>query len=93
MIAITDHRTTRILFTILVYACVLAVAYLARRVLLIFVLAILFVYLMDPVIRFLQLHSFFVRNLRGPHVLEAYVVFILLFLAVGHVLAPGLVAQ
>jgi len=91
MIAITDRRTTRILFTIFVYACVLAVAYLARRVLLIFVLAILFAYLMDPVIRFLQLHSFFFRNLRGPHVLEAYVVFLLLFLAVGHVLAPGLV--
>jgi predicted PurR-regulated permease PerM len=84
-----DRRTASVLLTILLFAGVLAIAYLARAVLLLFCFSILFAYLIDPVVRFLQRHSLFLRDLRGPHVAEAYVgVVVLLALAV-YTLAPG----
>ena len=71
--AFPDRRTSNVLLTILLFALVLVVLYLARRVLLIFTFAILFAYLINPVVRFLQGHSLFFKNLRGPHVGNASV--------------------
>ena len=76
--AFPDRRTSNVLLTILLFALVLAVLYVARRVLLIFAFAILFAYLIDPVVRFLQGHSLFFKNLRGPHVVEAYLASLIL---------------
>jgi predicted PurR-regulated permease PerM len=87
-----DRRTANILLTILLFAAVFAILYAARRVLLIFVFAILFAYLIDPVVSFLQRHSLFSRNLRGPHVVEVYLAFLLLLVFAGHALAPRLVS-
>src|SRR6202030_1801577 len=84
-----DPRTARVLFTILVFALVLAIVYVARAVIIVLVFAILLAYLIDPVVRFLQRHSLFFKNLRGPHILEAYLGFLIL-IAVGiHGLDPG----
>ena len=44
--------------------------YVARSVIVLFAFAILLAYLINPVVRFLQRHSLFFKNLRGPHVLE-----------------------
>lgn len=85
-----DRRTVRILLTILVFALVLAIVYLARAVLIVFVFAILFAYLIDPVVRFLQRHSLFFKNLRGPHVIEAYLAFIFVIVLLSHSLLPRL---
>jgi predicted PurR-regulated permease PerM len=74
--AIPDRRTANVLLTILLFVVVLGIAYLARKVIVIFVFAILFAYLIDPVVRFLQRHSLFFKNLRGPHILEAYLAFV-----------------
>src|SRR5271168_2326488 len=74
-----DRRTANVLFTILLFATVLAV----------FCFAILFAYLIDPVVRFLQRHSLFFKNLRGPHVAEAYLTLLLLIGLLVHALAPG----
>jgi predicted PurR-regulated permease PerM len=63
-----DSRTAKILLTILAFAVVLTIVYVARAVLIIFAFAILFAYLINPVVRFLQRHSLFFKNLRGPHV-------------------------
>jgi predicted PurR-regulated permease PerM len=88
-----DARTARVLFTILVFALVLAIVYVARGVIIVFVFAILFAYLIDPVVRFLQRHSLFFKNLRGPHILEAYLGFLIL-IAVGiHGVHPGFFRQ
>ena len=88
-----DARTARVLFTILVFALVLAIVYVARGVIIVFVFAILFAYLIDPVVRFLQRHSLFFKNLRGPHILEAYLGFLIL-IAVGiHGVDPGFFRQ
>ena len=85
-----DRRTARILLTILVFALVLAIVYVARAVLIIFVFSILFAYLIDPVVRFLQRHSLFFKNLRGPHVIEAYLAFVFAIALLSYGLAPHL---
>ena len=88
-----DRRTASVLLTILVFAAVLAVAYFARTVLVICCFSILFAYLIDPIVRFLQGHSLFFRNLRGPHVAEAYVALLIVAAVLVHTLAPGSVSK
>ena len=85
-----DRRTARVLLTILVFALALAVVYVVRAVIIIFAFSILFAYLINPVVRFLQRHSLFFKNLRGPHVVEAYLTFILVIALVFHGVAPQL---
>jgi predicted PurR-regulated permease PerM len=82
--AFPDRRTANILLTILLFAIVLAIVYIARGVIVIFVFSILFAYLIDPIVRFLQRHSLFFKNLRGPHVLEAYLTLLILIVLVVH---------
>ena len=88
--AFPDRRTADILLTILFFALVCAAVYSARRILLIFVLAVFFAYLIDPVVKFLQRHSLFFRNLRGPAVVEVYLAFVILIALLGYAFAPGL---
>src|SRR6201993_1323878 len=85
---IPDRRTTSILLTILLFALALAIVYVARAVIVIFAFSILFAYLINPVVRFLQRHSLFFKNLRGPHVLEAYLALILFTVLFSHGLFP-----
>jgi predicted PurR-regulated permease PerM len=87
--AFPERRTADILLTILFFAVVCSAAYSARRIILIFVLAVFFAYLIDPVVKFLQRHSLFFRNLRGPAVVEVYLVIVILIAALGYTLAPG----
>jgi predicted PurR-regulated permease PerM len=49
----------------------------------------IFAYLIDPVVKFLQRHSLFFRNLRGPAVVEVYVSIVLLLALVAYCFAPG----
>jgi len=86
--AFPDRRTSNVLLTILLFATIFAILYGARRVLLIFVFAILFAYLIDPVVSFLQRHSLFFKNLRGPHVVAAYLALLLLAGLASHGVAP-----
>lgn len=84
-----DRRAARILLTILLFTLVLAIVYIARAVFIIFCFSILFAYLIDPVVRFLQRHSLFFKSLRGPHIAEAYLALLILIVVVVHVLSPG----
>jgi len=84
-----DHRTLSVLLTALLVALVSIVVYSARQILLLFVFAIFFAYLINPVVKFLQRHSLFFRNLRGPAVVEVYLVFLIVMAALGYGLAPG----
>jgi predicted PurR-regulated permease PerM len=83
-----DRRTASVLLTILLFAIVLGVVYVASSVIVIFAFSILFAYLINPIVRFLQRHSLFFKNLRGPHVLEAYLVLIVLAVLLSHGLFP-----
>jgi predicted PurR-regulated permease PerM len=87
-----DRRTLNILLTILLFAVVVVTMYVARTVIIIFSFAILFAYLIDPVVQFLQRHSLLFRNLRGPHVAETYLAFLLFFALVAHEFAPRLIS-
>jgi len=88
--AFPDRRTSNIVLTILLFAVLLVTVYLARRTIVIFIFAIEFAYLLEPFVEFLQRHAPFYRNLRGPHIVAAYL-FVLIFLAiVAHAVAPGL---
>ena len=83
-----DRRTASVLLTILFFGLVLAIAYVARTVIVIFAFSILFAYLINPIVRFLQRRSLFFKNLRGPHVLEAYLALIALTVLLSHGLFP-----
>src|SRR6266567_8520788 len=88
--AFLERRTADVLLTMLFFAVVCAALYSARRIILIFVFAIFFAYLIDPVVKFLQRHSLFFRNLRGPAVVEVYLTFVLLMALAGYTFAPSL---
>src|SRR5262250_2685520 len=86
--AFPERRTLNVLLTIVLCGLVGAAVYSARRVILIFVFAIFFAYLIGPVVRFLQRHSLFFRNLRGPAVVEVYLALIILTAIIVHQFAP-----
>ena len=85
-----QRRTLDILLTILLFGVVCAAVYSARRIILIFIFAIFFAYLIDPVVKFLQQHSLFFKNLRGPAVVEVYLAFVILIALAGCTFAPGM---
>src|SRR5207245_8411208 len=85
--AFPERRTADVLLTILFFAVVCAALYSARRIILIFVFAIFFAYLIDPVVKFLQRHSLFFKNLRGPAVVEVYLAFVILIALAGYTFA------
>jgi len=86
-----DRRTLNVLMTTLLFALVLAIVYVARAVIVIFAFSILFAYLINPIVTFLQKHSLFFKNLRGPHVAEAYLALLILVGLVVHGLDPQFV--
>ncbi|HXT25819.1 MAG TPA: AI-2E family transporter [Candidatus Eisenbacteria bacterium] len=88
--AFLDRRTSRVVLTILLFLLVLAIVYVARTVIVIFAFSVLFAYLINPIVRFLQRHSLFFKNLRGPHVLEAYLALIAFTMLLSHGLFPDL---
>lgn len=88
--AFFDRRTASILLTILAFVLAVVIIYLARTIIVIFAFSILFAYFIDPVVRFLQRHSLFFKDLRGPHIVGAYLALIVLCALVVHAFAPGL---
>ena len=88
--AFPERRTVDILLTTALVTSVGVGLYCARRVILIFVFSILFTYLLDPAVKFLQRHSLFFRNLRGPAVVEVYLAFVLLIALAVYWFAPRL---
>ena len=89
--AFPDRRTLNVLLTTLLFAVALAIVYVARVVIVIFAFSILFAYLINPIVRFLQRHSLFLKNLRGPHVAEAYLALLILLGFIIHGVAPQFV--
>ena len=88
--AFPERRTVDIWLTTALLTSVGVGLYCARRVILIFVFSILFTYLLDPVVKFLQRHSLLFRNLRGPAVVEVYLALVLLIAFAGYRFAPSM---
>src|ERR1700680_2604381 len=83
-----DRRTLSVLVTIIAVAMVLAIIYLARAVIVIFAFSILLSYLINPHVKFLQRHSLLFKNLKGLHIVQVYLVFLILLASVFHAFAP-----
>jgi len=86
--AFPDRKTVNVLMTTLLFATVLGIVYMARAVLITFCFSILFAYLIDPVVSFLDRHSLFRRKARGPHIAEAYLGLLILVAGTVYVLIP-----
>jgi len=87
--AFLDRKTVNVLLTILLFASVLLIVYMARSVLAIFCLSILFAYLLDPVVSFLDRHSLLRRKARGVHIAEAYLGVLILVAGTVYVLTQA----
>jgi len=83
-----DRRTLSVLVTVIAVAIVLAIIYLARAVIVIFAFSVLFAYLINPHVKFLQRHSLLFKSLKGPHIFQVYLVFLILLASVFHAFAP-----
>ncbi len=88
--SLLDQKTVRVLTTILVFVVVLGFLYLAAKPLIIFLFAVLFAYLLEPIILRVQPH---VRNSRGLAILVVYLVGLGIFVGVGFAVGPRLAAE
>jgi len=88
--SLLDRTTLRILFTILATAALLAFVWLARKPLLVFLFAMLFAYLLEPLVAQLQrwLHCS-----RGIAITVTYVAMLAVLLTVGLLVGPRVVEQ
>jgi len=87
--AFPERHTANILLTTLFLALLGGLIYTARRVILLFILAMLFAYLLDPLVKFLQRHSLFFKNLRGPAVVEVYFACLLVIALFAYTVGPA----
>jgi predicted PurR-regulated permease PerM len=86
--AFPDRKTVDVLLTTLLFAAVLGIIYLARTVLIVFCFSILFAYLIDPVVSFLDRYSFLHRKTRGIHIAEVYLGLLIFLALTVYVLVP-----
>lgn len=88
--ALLDSRTTRVLITILVFAAVLGFAWKARATLIVFLFAIFFAYLIDPIVEWASRR---LKGSRGKAILAVYVALAIALTIVGFFVGPRIVAQ
>jgi len=88
--SLLDKNTLRVLFTILATVSLLAFVWLARKPLLAFLFAMLFAYLLDPLITLLQRWT---RCSRGHAIAVLYVAILAALLTVGLVVGPRVVEE
>jgi predicted PurR-regulated permease PerM len=69
-----DERTASLLITVLLFAAVGAFIYGARRILIVFLLAIFFAYLLEPLVSRLEMWTAVSRGSRALAILEVYVI-------------------
>lgn len=87
--AILDVRTTRVLLTILAFAAALGFAWRARFTLMVFLFAIFFAYLIDPLVERVsnRVHG------RGRAIAIVYVAMVLIFVVIGFIAGPHVADQ
>jgi len=86
--AFPDRKTVDVLLTILLFAAVLGIVYIARAVLIIFCFSVFFAYLIDPLVSLLDRYSLLHRRARGTHIVEAYLGLLIFFAGTAYVLIP-----
>ena len=88
-----DDRTGNILTTIAVFIAVVVCAFVARATLVVFVLAMLVAYLLEPIVRGVERLLPRVKHARGVSIALVYAIGTLLIVAVGYAAAPTFADQ
>jgi predicted PurR-regulated permease PerM len=88
-----DDRTGNVVTTVALFMVAAAVLYLARGAFLILLLSLLFAYLLEPAVRWVQQHSRLGRKNRTWAIAQVYLIGILVLGSVGYKLGPHLAAQ
>lgn len=88
--SLLDKNTLRVLFTVLVTASLLAFVWLARKPLLAFLFAMLFAYLLEPLIALVQKWT---HCRRGFAIAAIYIVIFIALLTVGLVVGPRVMQE
>ncbi|MGC2211385.1 MAG: AI-2E family transporter [Candidatus Korobacteraceae bacterium] len=88
--SLLDRTTLRILFTVLATLGLLALVWLTRKPLLVFLFAMLFAYLLEPLVAQLQRR---LRCNRGIAIAVTYVAMLVVLLVLGLLLGPRVVEQ
>src|SRR5579864_9087915 len=82
---IFDKTTARVLATVLLFAAVLAVLYLARKTFIVFLFAVFFAYLLEPVVERVQRYS---KSSRGRAILVTYIGLLVIVVALLTIFGP-----
>src|SRR5690242_13989064 len=90
---LVDRRTASALATILLFIAAGAFLYGARHILIVFLLAIFFAYLLEPLVSRFELWRRVSRGSRGLAILEVYVIFCAAIAAVFVLVGPHIVSQ
>jgi predicted PurR-regulated permease PerM len=91
--ALLDRRTASALVTILLFVAAGAFIYAAKRVLMIFLLAIFFAYLLEPLVSRFQLWARVSRGSRGLAILEVYAIFCAALAVIFLLIGPSVTEQ
>jgi len=89
MLSLIDTRTTRVLFTVLLFALVLGFLYIARRTLIAFLFAIFFAYLVDPAVSRIEK---WVRS-RGRAIAVIYLLLVILLVTFFFFVGPRIARE
>lgn len=90
---ILDRRTASVLTTILIFAVVGAFLYGARKILIVFLFAIFFAYLLYPAVLFVQRWSRLSRGSRDWAIVQVYFVLLICLVGIGLGIGPRLVDE
>ena len=86
-------RAGNVVTTVALFMAAAAIIYLARRVFLILMLSLLFAYLLEPAVTWIQQHSRLGRNNRTYAIAQVYLIGTLVLGSLGYELGPHLAAQ
>jgi predicted PurR-regulated permease PerM len=83
-----DQRTASVLSTVLIFVVIGAFLYGARKILVVFLLAIFFAYLLYPLVKLVQQKSRLSRGSRDRAIAQVYIVLLISFIGIGVGIGP-----
>ena len=88
-----DDKAGDVVTTVGLFLAAVAVLYLARRAVFVLLLSLLFSYLLEPAVAWVQQHSYFGRNHRTWAIAQVYLIAALLLGGLGYKFGPHLAAE
>jgi predicted PurR-regulated permease PerM len=88
-----DDKAGNVITTVAIFVTAAVILYVARGAFFILLLSVLFAYLLEPAVSFIQLHSRIGRGNRSLAIAQVYVLTFLVLGALGYEFGPHLVGQ